>query len=193
MLTLCVLQFAAEKRIQINFCAIPEDAEEGVQQTLADFASSILDADNATLTCCSDGNDQSHHQWSCMQTCLFWLRVAISANCTFCGCYADIAGIEEACMSFLRNLIAPPGQSVRLVFSAAAGHMQFINCSASCDVLPADKPITASKCCPCHGLPITTAGENAQWRWLQSCGCQHAEMMRIDCDCKILADVFRFP
>ncbi|BDA41504.1 hypothetical protein COCOBI_02-2850 [Coccomyxa sp. Obi] len=118
------LQFAADKRIQINFCAIPENAEEGARQTLADFASSILDADNATLTCCSD----------------------------------DIAGVEEVCMSFLRNIIAPPGQSVRLAFSVAAGHRQFIDCSASCDVLPADKPMAASKCCPCHGLPVTTAG-----------------------------------
>lgn len=59
---LCVSQFAADKRIQVNFCSIPENAEEGVRQTLADFASNILDADNATLTCCSDGIDQSHHQ-----------------------------------------------------------------------------------------------------------------------------------
>lgn len=49
------MQFAATKRIQMNFFAIPENMEGGVRQSLADFAASILEAENATLTCCSDG------------------------------------------------------------------------------------------------------------------------------------------
>lgn len=52
---MCFCQFAAANRIQINFCAIPDNTEGGMQEDLADFAASILDADHATLTCCSNG------------------------------------------------------------------------------------------------------------------------------------------
>lgn len=65
-------------------------------------------------------------------------------------------------MSFLQDFMGPPGQSVLPIFPATQTSRKALRCSASCDVLHLETAMNSSNCCPCHGMPINTAGEHTE-------------------------------
>ncbi|KAK9908962.1 hypothetical protein WJX75_005246 [Coccomyxa subellipsoidea] len=100
------LQFAAANRIQINFCAIPDNTEGGMQEDLADFAASILDADHATLTCCSNGS-------SVMCMCSVTNNTIRTADCAPDPSYVQIAPgsiLHLTQHSAVSSKITPPAE-----------------------------------------------------------------------------------